>query len=62
MSDYLDRLEQVKESKVKVNKIEARLDAFSKIEHIDQIQNELLPQVEEVGAQIDDFLAKISDI
>jgi hypothetical protein len=54
--DLAKRLEDTCESKKKVSSLEVRLDTFASIEHINKIQEILLPRVEAFSMKIDEFL------
>ena len=43
------------ETKVVTKALEARLDTFANLEHIDQLKNVLLPRVASFSKQIDEY-------
>jgi hypothetical protein len=62
ISDYLDKLDRIKETKLRVREVETRIDAFSKLEHIDTIQKVLMPLVSRTADKIGEFMKQIDGI
>ena len=50
------------ETKEVVKSLTQRIDAFTQLEHIDQLQNYFLPKIERFGEQVDQFERENKDI
>jgi len=52
----LARADSVKATKDEMIALGRRLDAFSELEHMDYLQNKLIPKMEDFSLNLDDFL------